>query len=232
MGTPAVIGLFRPKIYLPDISLPHEEWIWILKHERQHIRHGDIWIKFLYLMLEAVCFWNPYMHRVANKLNELLEFRCDYLVTKHHPEAQTQVYLNSILHVLYYLDRRKGKLSGKQRSRMYSYMVYTQADLLLRNRFEAIQNRRPKRPLAHTAIAVGGIALFLASYLVLFQPSGDPPPEDVVDCVEITPQNAYILETGVDTYELWVDGKLFYILHEEDLTEMPAKILPVYKESE
>ncbi len=86
------------------------------------------------------------MHRVANKLNELLEFRCDYLVTKHHPEAQTQVYLNSILHVLYYLDRRKGKLSGKQRSRMYSYMVYTQADLLLRNRFEAIQNRRPKRP--------------------------------------------------------------------------------------
>lgn len=59
VGTPAVIGLFRPKIYLPDISLPHEEWIWILKHERQHIRHGDIWIKFLYLMLEAVCFWNP-----------------------------------------------------------------------------------------------------------------------------------------------------------------------------
>lgn len=230
VGTPAVIGLFRPKIYLPDISLPHEEWIWILKHERQHIRHGDIWIKFLYLMLEAVCFWNPYMHRVANKLNELLEFRCDYLVTKHHPEAQTQVYLNSILHVLYYLDRRKGKLSGKQRSRMYSYMVYTQADLLLRNRFEAIQNRRPKRPLAHTAIAVGGIALFLASYLVLFQPAGEPAVEDIDGYLEITPENAYLIKTDKGTYEIWVNDAFFGVIPEDAVHDDPIDELPIYME--
>lgn len=181
-------------------------------------------------MLEAVCFWNPYMHRVANKLNELLEFRCDYLVTKHHPEAQTQVYLNSILHVLYYLDRRKGKLSGKQRSRMYSYMVYTQADLLLRNRFEAIQNRRPKRPLAHTAIAVGGIALFLASYLVLFQPAGEPAVEDIDGYLEITPENAYLIKTDKGTYEIWVNDAFFGVIPEDAVHDDPIDELPIYME--
>ncbi len=175
VGTPAVIGLFRPKIYLPDISLPHEEWIWILKHERQHMRNGDIWIEFLYLLLEAVCCWNPYMHRVAKKLGALLEFRCDYLVTKGYSEAETQVYLLSILHILSYINLLKEDQSSKQRSRMHAYMVYTQADLLLRNRFEAIQNPRPKQPLAHTAIALGCIALFLSSYFFLFQPPEDIP---------------------------------------------------------
>ena len=230
VGTPAVIGLFRPKIYLPDISLPHEEWIWILKHERQHIRNGDIWIEFLYLLLEAVCCWNPYMHRVAKKLGALLEFRCDYLVTKGYSEAETQVYLLSILHILSYINLLKEDQSSKQRSRMHAYMVYTQADLLLRNRFEAIQNPRPKQPLAHTAIALGCIALFLSSYFFLFQPAGYPREEEIADCVQITPENAYILQTDEGTYELWVDNNLFYVLQKEDLNEMPAKILPMFKE--
>lgn len=97
---PIASGLLKPRIYLPDADLSHEEWVWILKHERQHLRNGDIWIKFLYLMLEAVFFWNPLMHRMENNLNDLLEFRCDYLLTRNSPALDNQIYLLSILHVL------------------------------------------------------------------------------------------------------------------------------------
>ena len=221
---PIASGLLKPRIYLPDADLSHEEWVWILKHERQHLRNGDIWIKFLYLMLEAVFFWNPLMHRMENNLNDLLEFRCDYLLTRNSPALDNQIYLLSILHVLQQSNENSDSGGGQTRSHMCTFIVHNHAESLLVDRVNAVEHPRPKRPFAHTAIAVLGLTLFFASYFVLFQPAVDPPPAEVEPQVEIAEDNAYILQTKAGTY--------FGTLPAEAIKEEPLDQLSIRIEGE
>ena len=53
MGTPFVMGLFRPRIFLPS-SLTKEEQGYILLHERCHIRRCDHIVKWLF-WLSLIC---------------------------------------------------------------------------------------------------------------------------------------------------------------------------------
>lgn len=232
VGAPAVIGLLRPRIYLPDIDLPHEEWVWILKHEHQHIRNRDIWIKFLYLMLEAVCFWNPLMCWLTKKLSDLLEFRCDYFVTRNNSEEENQVYLLSILHTLQQVKAKENVSSAKLRSCMSTGFVRSQADLLLEERVNAVETPRQKHPIQDAAILLVSLTLFFASYFVLFQPAVDPPVKNVDGHVEITVDNAYIQQTSTGEYELWVNDNYFGTIPEEALGQDPMNKLPIYTEGD
>ena len=224
---PIASGLLKPRIYLPDADLSHEEWVWILKHERQHLRNGDIWIKFLYLMLEAVFFWNPLMHRMENNLNDLLEFRCDYLLTRNSPALDNQIYLLSILHVLQQSNENSDSGGGQTRSHMCTFIVHNHAESLLVDRVNAVEHPRPKRPFAHTAIAVLGLTLFFASYFVLFQPAELPPTKEISGHVVITAENAYIQKTSTGTYGLWVDNSFFGTVPEEAIKNPPLNQLPI-----
>lgn len=232
VGTPTVFGLLRPHIYLPDVDLPQEEWVWILKHEYQHILSRDIWIKFLYLILEAVCFWNPLMYKLTKKLSDLLEFRCDYFVTRNNSEDENQVYLLSILHTLQKVKAKEKAPPAKLRSYMCTSLVRTQADLLLEERVNAVESRRRKHPLRDAAILLVSVSLFIASYFVLFQPAVDPPVEDVDGYVEITSKNAYIIRTDEGEYELWVDDCFFVDLSEEEIRVSPMNQLTIREEED
>lgn len=230
VGIPTVSGLLRPRIYLPDANLSHEEWVWILKHERQHLRNGDIWIKFLYLMLEAIFFWNPLMKQMENNLNDLLEFRCDYFVTRNSPQIDNQIYLLSILHVLQQANEKKNGQCGQTRCSMCTFIVRNHAESLLVDRVDAVENPRPKRPVAHTAIALAGLILFFASYFVLFQPAGSPPAKEIYGHVVVTAENAYIQKTSTGSYELWVDNNFFGTIPEEAVKTAPLNQIPIYIE--
>ena len=232
VGTPTVFGLLRPHIYLPDVDLPQEEWVWILKHEYQHILSRDIWIKFLYLILEAVCFWNPLMYKLTKKLSDLLEFRCDYFVTRNNSEDENQVYLLSILHTLQKVKAKEKAPPAKLRSYMCTSLVRTQADLLLEERVNAVESRRRKHPLRDAAILLVSVSLFIASYFVLFQPAVDHPVEDVDGYVEITSKNAYIIRTDEGEYELWVDDCFFVDLSEEEIRVSPMNQLTIREEED
>ena len=109
-------------------------------------------------------------------------------------------------------------------------MVANDAERLLRDRVDAVENPRPKRPFLHTAIAVVSVILFLASYFILFQPAKDPPVFAEDGYVEITPENAYIVHTADGKYEVWVDGELFSTISEEVLNADPMNKLTVYEE--
>lgn len=56
--TAFVLGLVRPRIYLP-FSIPEEEQAYILLHEQTHLRRLDPWWKLLAFLLLAVYWWNP-----------------------------------------------------------------------------------------------------------------------------------------------------------------------------
>ena len=56
--SPFVMGLFRPKIYLPSI-LTETERGYILRHEQYHLRRRDHLVKFLSFLALCIHWFNP-----------------------------------------------------------------------------------------------------------------------------------------------------------------------------
>lgn len=232
VGVPMVSGLFHPHIYLPDADLTDEDWTWVLKHEQTHVKKGDLWIKLLYLVLEGLFFWNPLVPMLEDNLSDLLEFRCDYFVTRNCTDDEKRAYLLAILHILQHAKAKeeKEKQSRKSHSHMSTFMVTNDSERLLWDRVDAVENPRPKRPFLHIIMAVVSVILFFASYFVLFQPATEPPIFVENGYIEITPENAYVIHTADGKYEVWVDGELLSTISEEVLKADPMNKLIVYEE--
>ena len=80
------------------------------------------------------------MHRMENNLNDLLEFRCDYLLTRNSPALDNQIYLLSILHVLQQSNENSDSGGGQTRSHMCTFIVHNHAESLLVDRVNAVEH--------------------------------------------------------------------------------------------
>ena len=84
--SPFSIGLFKPKIIIPDImrkEFGETELHTIMLHEKTHIQLGHIWI-FMFWKILAVLLWiNPFLIRSMSKLKEDMEVICDRVTIGH-----------------------------------------------------------------------------------------------------------------------------------------------------
>lgn len=74
--SPFVIGIWKPRIYLPS-ALQKEEMIYVLKHEKTHIRRGDHIIKMLAFLITCVHWFNPFGWAAYLCLCRDMEMSCD-----------------------------------------------------------------------------------------------------------------------------------------------------------
>lgn len=96
ISTPFVLGLFRPKIYLPS-ALPEGERGYILLHERHHIRRLDHAVKLLAFLALCVHWFNPLVWLMFVLLGRDMEMSCDEAVMKKLGEAVRADYSASLL---------------------------------------------------------------------------------------------------------------------------------------
>lgn len=82
VDTPLLYGLLRPVIVLPDRDWAPEDLRWIFRHELTHWRRGDLWVKHLSLLVNAVFWWNPAAYWLRRQWNRDLELRCDERVVR------------------------------------------------------------------------------------------------------------------------------------------------------
>lgn len=230
VDTPKAIGVFRPTIYLPNVPLTDTELTWILLHERQHIRRKDIFIKLIYLIVEAVFWWNPLIRRAYKKLNDMLELRCDYFVTKTCTPNQREEYFNAILTILRYREHEEAEIS-RSLVNTIPLASSSQREILiarLQTIYTSGKGLHPKDIL----LAIVASALILSTYCVLFQPAGKPPANDIDDSTVITADNAYIIQNDDGSFELWIDNVLYHILPDDEVDSFRDMGIPIYdKES-
>lgn len=94
--SPFILGLFRPRIYLP-YGLSEEELNHILAHEQAHIRRKDHWWKPLGFLLLTVHWFNPVMWVAYALLSRDIERACDEKVIRSLGTDQRADYSQTLL---------------------------------------------------------------------------------------------------------------------------------------
>lgn len=96
--TPFIMGLFRPKIYIPT-SLTEQERYFILLHEKNHIKRGDPIVKLLFFIALTIHWFNPLVWLAFHLVEKDMEMSCDEMVIKQINHDIRADYSKILLHL-------------------------------------------------------------------------------------------------------------------------------------
>ena len=96
LASPFVLGVFRPKIYLPP-SLKAAQKEMILAHERAHLKRRDHLIKPFAFLLLAVYWFNPVLWVAYALLCRDIELACDERVIRDMDKENRAFYSQTLL---------------------------------------------------------------------------------------------------------------------------------------
>lgn len=94
--TPFVMGLIRPKIYLPSDTEEHQ-MPYLILHEKHHIRRGDHIFKALAFLALSIHWFNPLVWLAFIYASKDMEMSCDEAVVKKLGEQILPDYAASLL---------------------------------------------------------------------------------------------------------------------------------------
>ena len=94
--TPFILGVFRPRIYLPS-GLNEEETAYVFAHERAHLRRKDHLWKPLGFLLLTVYWFNPFVWVAYILLCRDIEAACDEKVISDMEMAEKKAYANALV---------------------------------------------------------------------------------------------------------------------------------------
>ncbi|MFL1675663.1 M56 family metallopeptidase [Paenibacillus dendritiformis] len=100
--TPMVIGLWKPVVVLPNVHFEDKRLAMILSHELVHIQRGDLLVKLLMLIANAVHWFNPAAYWLNKQINTLCELSCDEKVVKEMDMENRRFYGETLLSMLEY----------------------------------------------------------------------------------------------------------------------------------
>lgn len=100
--TPMVMGLWKPIVVLPDTPLGDKELAMIISHELVHVKRGDLLMKLIVLVANAVHWFNPAAYLLNKQLLTLCELSCDEKVVQDMDTESRRVYGETLLTMLEY----------------------------------------------------------------------------------------------------------------------------------
>jgi beta-lactamase regulating signal transducer with metallopeptidase domain len=144
IGSPILIGVFRPMIVLPaNIAgwTSASERCAMLRHELAHVARRDHYVNLFQTILGAVFFFHPLVRYVCRQLTVEREMACDDYVVGSGVEAEA--YAESIIKVAERSIALAGTPGGVHQLALFS------ARHILERRIEMILNKDRIRVLAH-----------------------------------------------------------------------------------
>lgn len=100
---PAVYGLFRPVVLVPERLIAHgfahDELRAIFIHELTHIQRGDLWVRLLQTILQVVYFYNPLIWLANARIRRVREQAVDETVLVALGAGAGELYPRTLLEV-------------------------------------------------------------------------------------------------------------------------------------
>ena len=97
VGSPFVLGIVKPRIYLP-YNMNEQDQRHVISHEQAHIRRKDHWWKPLGFLLLALHWFNPLIWLGYVLLCRDIELACDESVIKELDNEHKADYTQALLH--------------------------------------------------------------------------------------------------------------------------------------
>lgn len=109
LETPVLVGFFNSIIIMPLEDYTQEETQIIIEHEKMHKKRGDLWIKLLLVIANAVHWFNPIVYLMVSRANKDLEYSCDEAVVKGKDTQYRKLYSMTILKTMGRQSEREEK---------------------------------------------------------------------------------------------------------------------------
>jgi beta-lactamase regulating signal transducer with metallopeptidase domain len=183
--SPAVCGLFRPVILLPQSlveKLPPVQLRAVLLHELTHLRRGDVWMNCAQALAQIVYWWHPLLWFANARIRRVREEAVDdSVMLVLRDDAET--YAPMLLEV--------AKLAFQRPLASLGLVGILESRSALRQRIERLVNFHAPRKAGLTFVSLCGICIFSAVAV----PMGEAPPPSTgathVDQEESAADKAY-----------------------------------------
>lgn len=100
VGSPQLVGLFRPTLLLPETSLSAEQMAHVLSHEMTHLKRYDLLYKWFAFLVKCVHWFNPVVYLVNRQIRLDGEISCDQAVVREMDAPARERYIHTILALL------------------------------------------------------------------------------------------------------------------------------------
>lgn len=97
--TPILIGFFCPAVILPNKKYEDIKLRNILMHEIAHMERHDIFIKWLFVFVGSIHWFNPLVYFVRREMNQACELACDEFLIKRFDICEMQQYGDTLIAV-------------------------------------------------------------------------------------------------------------------------------------
>lgn len=111
LTSPALIGLFKPVVLLPNLTPDADTVKIFISHELIHYKRRDLWSKLLLLIASSVHWFNPFMGFISKEVLLQTEIACDEETLKFAVKEERVRYLESLALIAQYGLRFKSELS-------------------------------------------------------------------------------------------------------------------------
>lgn len=133
--SPMVIGFLKPMLVLPNCDYSEEELFFVLKHELIHIKRHDIYIKLLFVIANALHWFNPLIYIMQKEAVVDMELSCDEKVIQKTAFAVRKAYTETLLST-FHKQHKKGAFLTTQ---------FYGGKEIMKKRFKNILTKSPKK---------------------------------------------------------------------------------------
>lgn len=229
INTPQVYGFFHPTVLLPNCEYTDEEYDLVFRHELQHWKNHDLWVKLLVELYSVMFWWNPFSYLLKRGLAETLELRCDENVVKQLSLEESLSYALVLQKTL------EHGLNRRFKDRFYLIAEFSgTGDRAIRERFQRLLEV-PQHPKARKVCTVVGavlaIALFFASYTFVIQPKYDAPIEEIETdgYISVDSDSAFLTMDSDGNYYLTLGEDSPFLVKEETAEFLMEYGTPIYQ---
>lgn len=211
---PFGIGVFNKYILLPQNDYNDTELYYILLHKYTHFINKDIPIKIIISIFSCILWWNPVTYLLKTDLEQSLEIKCDFTITKEMDIKDKSEYLFSIVNSLKKISKTKNKYIYALTS-LFNINSYID----IKERFDMVINYKSNtnyKKLFNIFILSIFIILTTLSYAFILQPAFEPPLSSTQNSIDFDSYNSYVKQDKEGNYWLCIESQEpIHILYEE-----------------
>lgn len=149
--SPFAAGLIKRAVFMPKLG--EEEKNYALRHETEHIRRGDVYIKWFATIIKCVHWFNPAVYFAARKIDAECEISCDEAAVSGMSREEREKYVETILSIAEGCAKKRYPLSANM----------TGKGKILKRRIDVMKNERKIGKAAKIVSVVSAAAIFAAA---------------------------------------------------------------------